>query len=90
MPYFEALKELGVSDHVCVEVMSGIMPTLHSYIPTRFDHKLIVDIDLRAIGGSALTDEIEVPKERSNEAMASGILQRMGNASRQSPRKRGS
>lgn len=34
---------------------------------------LIVDIDLRAIGGSALTDEIEVPKERSNEAMASGI-----------------
>jgi 7-cyano-7-deazaguanine synthase len=34
---------------------------------------LIVDIDLRAIGGSALTDEIEVPKERSNEAMNSGI-----------------
>ena len=34
---------------------------------------LIVDIDLRAIGGSALTDEIEVPKERSDEAMASGI-----------------
>ena len=34
---------------------------------------LIVDIDLRAIGGSALTDEIEVPKERSTEAMNSGI-----------------
>jgi 7-cyano-7-deazaguanine synthase len=34
---------------------------------------LIVDIDLRSIGGSALTDEIEVPKERSNEAMNSGI-----------------
>jgi 7-cyano-7-deazaguanine synthase len=34
---------------------------------------LIVDIDLRAIGGSALTDEIEVPKDRSNEAMASAI-----------------
>lgn len=34
---------------------------------------LIVDIDLRAIGGSALTDEIEVPKERSDEAMAVGI-----------------
>jgi 7-cyano-7-deazaguanine synthase len=34
---------------------------------------LIVDIDLRAIGGSALTDEIEVPKERSSEAMTSGI-----------------
>jgi 7-cyano-7-deazaguanine synthase len=34
---------------------------------------LVVDIDLRAIGGSALTDEIEVPKERSAEAMSSGI-----------------
>ena len=34
---------------------------------------LIVDIDLRAIGGSALTDEIAVPKDRSNEAMNSGI-----------------
>ena len=34
---------------------------------------LIVDIDLRAIGGSALTDEIEVPKQRSHEAMSSGI-----------------
>lgn len=34
---------------------------------------LIVDVDLRAIGGSALTDQIEVPKERSIEEMASGI-----------------
>jgi len=34
---------------------------------------LIVDIDLRAIGGSALTDEIDVPKERSGEEMSSGI-----------------
>jgi 7-cyano-7-deazaguanine synthase len=34
---------------------------------------LIVDIDLRAIGGSALTDEMEVPKERSSEEMSSGI-----------------
>jgi 7-cyano-7-deazaguanine synthase len=34
---------------------------------------LIVDIDLRAIGGSALTDDIAVPKERSNEAMNAGI-----------------
>lgn len=33
----------------------------------------IVDIDLRAIGGSALTDEIDVPKERSEEEMSSGI-----------------
>src|ERR1044071_2559937 len=34
---------------------------------------LILDIDLRAIGGSALTDEIEVPKERSADEMSSGI-----------------
>ncbi|WP_406693374.1 7-cyano-7-deazaguanine synthase QueC [Singulisphaera sp. Ch08] len=30
-------------------------------------------IDLRAFGASALTDEIEVPKDRSAEVMASGI-----------------
>lgn len=34
---------------------------------------LIVDIDLRAIGGSALTADLAVPKERSNEAMNTGI-----------------
>jgi 7-cyano-7-deazaguanine synthase len=34
---------------------------------------LIVDIDLRAIGGSALTDEIEVPKARSGEEMSASI-----------------
>jgi 7-cyano-7-deazaguanine synthase len=34
---------------------------------------LIVDFDLRAIGGSALTDLIEVPKERTEKEMASGI-----------------
>jgi queuosine biosynthesis protein QueC len=34
---------------------------------------LIVDIDLRSIGGSALTDEIEVPKQRSGEQMAASI-----------------
>jgi len=37
------------------------------------EQHLIVDIDLRAIGGSALTDSSEVPKERSIEEMASGI-----------------
>ncbi|MGA9771115.1 MAG: 7-cyano-7-deazaguanine synthase QueC [Blastocatellia bacterium] len=37
------------------------------------ERHLIVDIDLRAIGGSALTDEIEVPKERSADEMSSGI-----------------
>jgi 7-cyano-7-deazaguanine synthase len=34
---------------------------------------LVVDIDLRAIGGSALTDRIEVPKRRSSLEMPSGI-----------------
>ncbi|MFY9609100.1 MAG: 7-cyano-7-deazaguanine synthase QueC [Blastocatellia bacterium] len=34
---------------------------------------LVVNIDLRAIGGSALTDQIEVPKRGSSLAMASGI-----------------
>ncbi|HJQ25481.1 MAG TPA: 7-cyano-7-deazaguanine synthase QueC [Blastocatellia bacterium] len=34
---------------------------------------LVVDIDLRAIGGSALTDEIEVPKSRSSDEMTGGI-----------------
>lgn len=37
------------------------------------DKHLIVDIDLRAIGGSALTDEIEVPKERSSDEMSDEI-----------------
>jgi 7-cyano-7-deazaguanine synthase len=32
-----------------------------------------VRVDLRAIGGSALTAEIEVPKDRSREAIATGI-----------------
>jgi len=34
---------------------------------------LIVAFDLRAIGGSALTDHIQVPKERASEVIASGI-----------------
>ena len=34
---------------------------------------LIADFNLRAIGGSALTDQIEVPKERGAEEIASGI-----------------
>jgi len=33
----------------------------------------VIDFDLRAIGGSALTDQIEVPKGRSTEEMARGI-----------------
>src|SRR5215216_3633338 len=44
-------------------------------IASSFDVKkhLVVDIDLRAIGGSALTDEIEVPKERSSDEMSGAI-----------------
>jgi 7-cyano-7-deazaguanine synthase len=34
---------------------------------------VVLDIDLRAFGGSALTDEIAVPKGRGPEAMAAGI-----------------
>lgn len=34
---------------------------------------LIVDIDLRSIGGSALTDQIEVPKQPSHKEIGSAI-----------------
>lgn len=34
---------------------------------------IIIDIDLRGFGGSALTSDIDVPKGRSSEDMASGI-----------------
>ena len=34
---------------------------------------IIVDIDMQQIGGSALTDDIDVPKERSEEQMGTGI-----------------
>jgi len=34
---------------------------------------LTLRLDLRAIGGSALTDEIDVPKGRSHETMGAGI-----------------
>jgi 7-cyano-7-deazaguanine synthase len=37
------------------------------------EQHLIVDIDLRMIGGSALTADIEVPKRRSSEEMSTGI-----------------
>ncbi|HEX5733594.1 MAG TPA: 7-cyano-7-deazaguanine synthase QueC [Blastocatellia bacterium] len=39
----------------------------------RASEHLIVDIDLRSIGGSALTDQIEVPKQRSEQEIGSGI-----------------
>ena len=34
---------------------------------------IIVDFDMQLIGGSALTDDIDVPKERSEEQMGTGI-----------------
>ena len=37
-----------------------------------FEHR-VVSIDLRAFGGSALTDDIAVPKDRDGGAMAEGI-----------------
>src|SRR5438270_2901412 len=33
----------------------------------------VVAVDLRALGGSALTDAIDVPKERPPQAMSTGI-----------------
>ena len=37
------------------------------------ERHVIVDIDLRVFGGSALTDELAVPKNRSLDEMAGGI-----------------
>ncbi|MBM4264132.1 MAG: 7-cyano-7-deazaguanine synthase QueC [Deltaproteobacteria bacterium] len=34
---------------------------------------VVIDFDLRAIGGSALTDEIAVPKDRSHQEISQGI-----------------
>ncbi len=34
---------------------------------------VILDIDLRAFGGSALTDDIDVPKQRSDQEIGTGI-----------------
>src|SRR5262249_13416577 len=36
------------------------------------DHR-IVKVDLRAIGGSALTDDLRIPKDRSSDAIGRGI-----------------
>jgi 7-cyano-7-deazaguanine synthase len=37
------------------------------------ERHVIAEIDLRSIGGSALTDDIEVPKNRSGEEIGTGI-----------------
>src|SRR5437764_2321680 len=44
-------------------------------IATRFDvaQHVVAEIDLRAFGGSALTDDIEVPKNRALDEMSQGI-----------------
>lgn len=34
---------------------------------------VVIDIDLRSIGGSALTDDIDVPKQRGDDEMSHGI-----------------
>jgi 7-cyano-7-deazaguanine synthase len=39
----------------------------------RVEEHVIIDADLRAIGGSALTDHIEVPKRRSTSEIEHGI-----------------
>ncbi|HEV8344600.1 MAG TPA: 7-cyano-7-deazaguanine synthase QueC, partial [Candidatus Binatia bacterium] len=39
----------------------------------RAENHLVIDFNLRAIGGSALTDEIEVPKGRSTKEISQGI-----------------
>ena len=46
-----------------------------SRIAKKFDveQHIIIDIDLRQFGGSALTDDIDVPKERSEEQIGTGI-----------------
>jgi 7-cyano-7-deazaguanine synthase len=36
------------------------------------DHR-VVRVDLRAVGGSALTDDLDVPKDRSSESIGEGI-----------------
>jgi 7-cyano-7-deazaguanine synthase len=44
-------------------------------VAQRFDvrNHVIIDIDLRTFGGSALTADIDVPKDRSGTEMAQGI-----------------
>ena len=37
------------------------------------ERHVILDLDLRAFGGSALTADIDVPKDRTDDAMAEGI-----------------
>lgn len=37
------------------------------------DHHIVMDIDLRAFGGSALTDDIDVPKHRTDDEIGHGI-----------------
>ena len=37
------------------------------------ERHVVIDVDLRAIGGSALTDEFEVPKDRAAAELSSGI-----------------
>ncbi len=47
------------------------MPEIASALGAR--RHLVLDVDLRAIGGSALTDAVPVPKDRPDEAIGVGI-----------------
>ena len=46
--------------------------TAQARLQSAVEHR-VVQIDLRAIGGSALTDSIDVPKNRSHDAIGQGI-----------------
>jgi 7-cyano-7-deazaguanine synthase len=50
------------------EVAAAVRIAMHYGVRHR-----ILDIDLRALGGSALTADIEVPKDRSVDALSSGV-----------------
>jgi len=47
------------------------MPEIASALGAR--RHLVVEVDLRAIGGSALTDEVPVPKDRPDDMIGAGI-----------------
>lgn len=51
--------ELAAANRVCAE--AGVV------------RHITVPLDLRAFGGSALTDDIEVPKDRTDDQMSGGI-----------------
>jgi 7-cyano-7-deazaguanine synthase len=59
--------DYGQRHRVELERAAAIASTLGSA------HHVVVKLDLRAIGGSALTDSIDVPKNRSHDQIGAGI-----------------